>query len=69
MGGMFVVGERWRVIPFAPKFEISSDGAIRDAKTRKTRISKGPIGYLGSDGKRTSMPVWRVYEIVWPEEK
>jgi hypothetical protein len=67
--GMFVVGERWRAIPFSTKYEISSNGAIRDAKTHKARASKGPIGYLRSDGKRRTMPVWKVYELVWPEEK
>lgn len=64
---MVKVEIEWREIPFSSSYEINKDGVIRNRKTRKVRASKGPLSYRGRDNKYTSMSVWYVMKLVWPE--
>ena len=65
--GMFEITVPWREVPYAPKYEMSQIGEVRDVKTKKKRTSMGRFTYSDGSGKRKSIPVWKVYEELWPD--
>lgn len=58
--------ESWRVIPFAPGYEVSSDKKIRNAKTKRS-IKNGERIQLYIEGKYIQYSMHKIMKITWPE--